>query len=132
MTDAALLELRRMVALVEAQGERIAELHRLVQRLAPSELSPAQAELLAAIADACDWAFRAGELIELGRSAQAERQRLLAALRALKIGPADTQRLGMVLAELVKRSALLDVRLVRAGQDNNAKLWAIERVPLGT
>ena len=69
----------------------------------------------------------AGELLDLRRSAQAERRRLDSALAAMNLD--DAHRLGMALAEIAKRSTTLDTRLVRAGRDSNATLWVIEREP---
>lgn len=102
-------------------------LRRAVERLSPPPLDTLHRELLAAIADAVDWPFRAGELLDLRRSALAERRRLDSALAAMNLD--DAHRLGMALAEIAKRSTTLDTRLVRAGRDNNTTLWTIEREP---
>lgn len=125
MTDAVALELRRLAA-------EVAQLRLALERLAPPPLSPAQAALLEAIAEAVDWPFTARELLALRRSAIPERRRLDAALQALGVAGDDDRavhKLGMKLGAIVKRSALLDVRLVRAGDEDHSGLWAIEREP---
>ena len=127
MTDAALLDAVRLAVRAEVEP-----LRRALERLAPPPLSPAQAALLDAIAEAVDWPFTARELLELRRSAIAERRRLDAALQALGVVGDDDRavhKLGMKLGAIVKRSALLDVRLVRAGDEDHSGLWAIERGP---
>lgn len=122
MTDAALLDAVRLAVRAEVEP-----LRRALERLAPPPMDTLHRELLAAIADAVDWPFRAGELLGLRRSAQAERRRLDSALAAMNLD--DAHRLGMALAEIAKRSTTLDTRLVRAGRDSNATLWVIEREP---
>lgn len=105
-------------------------LRRLVERLSPPPLSPPQRELLDALDLVVGRAvFTSAEALELAQIHLGDRPRLAAALGTL--GVKDAHRLGMVLAELVKRSKTLDVRLVRAGAESGSGMWAVESGPLG-
>lgn len=113
MTDDALLELRRLSALVEA-------LHRAL--VPPAD--PRHAELLDALGAVFGSApFTACEAIEVARTPLGDRRRLKAALQA--VGARDAQRLGMTLSALEKRAAGRSTRLARLGTEGGKRLWSV-------
>lgn len=122
MNDAALAELVRQAVRAEVEP-----LRRLVEALAPAPpLTRPQRELLAALELVMGKTpFASAETLEVARVRLHDRPLLAAALAALGIN--DAHRLGMVLGELVKRTAGQPLRLVRAGSEGNSRMWAVEK-----
>lgn len=100
-------------------------LRRAVERLAPPPLSAEQQRLLDALAETVgNSPFTSAEVVELARSALSTRQPLRNALAALDVDGAH--RMGLVLAEVSKKSVSLDRRLIRLKTEGNSRVWVIE------
>lgn len=108
---------------LELLYDEVQRLRRAVERLAPPPLSADQQRLLDALADVTDGPFTSAEVITLSRSALSTRQPLRNALADL--GVDDARALGLVLAEVAKKSTTLDTRLTRVKTENGSRVWAI-------
>jgi hypothetical protein len=119
------------VVTLDAVLDEVRQLRLLVERLLPPPLGPRQQALLDSIVDVLgSEPFSSAELIQLSRSAIGDRRRLRDALQALGVA-ADVHKLGLVLGELVKRSATLDRRLLRLKLERGVRLWQVVKGPQG-
>lgn len=129
MSDAALLELRRLAAAVEAQACELADVRRLLERMVPPPLPPAQRALFDALAGE----FGSGPMAsrDVRASAKSPLKRhdgLRDALQQLRISADDVQAIGQALHSLTAATAGTWPRLVRCKDERGAGVWAIEGI----
>lgn len=122
--DHLMLELRNLARQVEGLRAMLEQLQ------SPSRLSPAERELVDALAAVMGGQpFTSAEALEVAGLHVGERPRLARALQAL--GAATPKQLGERLRAIAERSDTERMRLVACSTEHGSRLWRIEGGALG-